>query len=296
MSETSTFHAGYVALIGRPNVGKSTLLNALLQFKLSIVTAKPQTTRKRIVGILNGENSQIIFFDTPGLLKPGYDLQKRMMEYLQESISDADIICLITDTQSNPQELKELTEDIHAAKKPILLLLNKIDLVSEKKVKGLAQHYRELFPQAGFLPVSAKQKQGLNLLLEEILQLLPDHPPFYPKDYLSDSHERFFIAEIIREKIFESYQKEIPYACHVEIENMTEKKGRKDFIQAVIYVDQPSQKGIVIGSGGKSLKQIGENSRKDIETFLGRPVYLELYVKVFKNWRKKMSALKNLGF
>jgi len=296
MSVSSSFRAGYVALIGRPNVGKSTLLNALLQFKLSIVTAKPQTTRKKIVGILNEENSQIIFYDTPGLLKPGYDLQKKMMEYLQEAIRDADVIGLITDIQSSPQELQSMTRDIFPSNKPVLLILNKIDLVSENKVNMLLQTYQELFPQLEYLPVSAKQKQGLELLIDKVVDLLPEHPPFYPQDYLSDSNERFFIAEIIREKIFENYQKEIPYACHVDIEDMTEKRGRKDFIQAVIYVDQPSQKGIIIGSGGKSLKRIGESSRKDIETFLGRPVYLELYVKVLKNWRKKMSALKNLGF
>ncbi|UCF64742.1 MAG: GTPase Era [bacterium] len=296
MNGSSTFRAGYVALIGRPNVGKSTLLNALLQFKLSIVTAKPQTTRKKIAGILNNEKFQIIFYDTPGLLQPGYNLQRKMMEYLQEAIGDADVIVLITDVQTSPQELQDLTRNILPTNKPVLLILNKIDLVGDNKMNTLLKTYQELFPQSGYLPVSARRKQGLESLINKVVDFLPEHPPYYPQDYLSDSNERFFIAEIIREKIFEFYQKEIPYACHVEIEDMKEKKGRKDFIQAVIYVDQPSQKGIIIGSGGKSLKHIGESSRRDIETFLGRPVYLELYVKVLKNWRKKMSALKNLGF
>lgn len=296
MTIPESFRAGYVALIGRPNVGKSTLLNCLLDFKLSIVSAKPQTTRKKVLGILNDEMHQVIFFDTPGILQPNYDLQIKMMEYIKEAISDADVTCLMTDISTDPRELHILSGEFLPANKPIIIVLNKIDLVSQSKVENLRNKYQELFSYSKFYPVSARTKQGVKELLKEIKSHLPQHPPYFPQDYLSESNERFFIAEIIREKIFEFYHKEIPYSCHVDIENMVEKEGRKDFIQAVIFVDQPSQKGILIGAGGQSLKRIGEISRKDIETFLERPVYLELYVKVLKNWRKKMSMLRKLGF
>ena len=296
MTIPESFRAGYVALIGFPNVGKSTLLNALLDFKLSIVSSKPQTTRKKVLGILNEEQYQIIFFDTPGMLQPDYDLQVRMMEYIREAIKDADLTCLMTDVFADPQELKTLSGEFLPDNKPFFILLNKVDLASTEKVEKILEDYKKLFSTAKCYPVSAKTKLGIGPVLDGFKSHLPLHPPYFPLDYLSEANERFFIAEIIREKIFEQYHKEIPYSSHVDIENMEERAGRKDFIQAVIYVDQPSQKGILIGAGGQSLKRIGESSRRNIETFLGRPVYLELYVKVLKNWRKKMSMLKKLGF
>jgi GTP-binding protein Era len=296
MTVPESFRAGYVALIGLPNVGKSTLLNALLDFKLSIVSRKPQTTRKKVLGILNEEKHQIIFLDTPGILQPDYDLQSKMREYIQEAISDADIVCMMTDFSSDLQEFHSLSSELLDGNKSVILILNKIDLVNQSKLAKIRSNYQNLFSASESFPVSAKTKEGIEALLDVIKSKLPQHPPYFPMDYLSEANERFFVAEIIREKIFEYYHKEIPYSTHVEIENMEEKKGRKDFIQAVIYVDQPSQKGILIGAGGNSLKRIGELSRKDIETFLGRPVYLEMYVKVLKNWRKKLTLLKKLGF
>jgi GTP-binding protein Era len=296
MTIPKSFRAGYVALIGRPNVGKSTLLNTLLDFKLSIVSKKPQTTRKKVLGILNDEGHQVIFFDTPGILQPDYDLQVKMVEYIKEAISDADMTCLMTDISADPQQLYRLSLEFLPKNLPMMILLNKIDLVSPVKLGKLLNQYQELFSHSECYPVSAKTKSGVDKLLNVIKFRLPQHPAYFPPDFLSDANERFFIAEIIREKIFEFYQKEVPYSCHVDIENMKEKRGRKDFIQAIIYVDQPSQKGILIGAGGQSLKRIGEKSRKDIETFLERPVYLEIYVKVMKNWRKKMSVLGKLGF
>lgn len=296
MTIPDSFRAGYVALIGRPNVGKSTLLNSLLDFKLSIVTSKPQTTRKKVLGILNDEKHQVIFFDTPGIIQPNYDLQTKMVEYIKEAIRDADLTCLMTDMSADPRELHSLTEKLLSANEPAIIVLNKIDLASQAKVEKLQQNFQEFFAHSKCYPISARNGKGIENLLTAIQSYLPQHPPYFPQDHLSEANERFFIAEIIREKIFEFYHKEIPYSCHVEIENMREKKGRKDFIQAVIYVDQPSQKGILIGKGGQSLKKIGEVSRRDIETFLGRQVYLEIYVKVLKNWRKKMSTLRKLGF
>jgi len=296
MTIPKSFRAGYVALIGRPNVGKSTLLNALLDFKLSIVSTKPQTTRKKVLGILNDEKNQIVFFDTPGILEPNYDLQTKMVEYIKEAISDADLTCLMTDISADPHELHSLSAEFLPANEAMIIVLNKIDLVSQTKVEQLRKNYQKFFTNSKCYPISARSGEGIKDLLKAIQSQLPQHPPYYPQDYLSEANERFFIAEIIREKIYEFYHKEIPYSCHVDIENMREKKGRKDFIQAAIYVDQPSQKGILIGKGGQSLKKIGELSRRDIETFLGRQVYLEIYVKVLKNWRKKMSILKKLGF
>jgi GTP-binding protein Era len=202
----------------------------------------------------------------------------------------------MTDISTNPRELHTLSTEFLPLNKPVIIVLNKIDLVSQNRVDKVQVIYQEIFTSSKCFPISARTQQGLGALLNEIKFHLPQHPPYFPQDYLSETNERFFIAEIIREKIFEYYHKEIPYSCHVEIENMREKKGRKDFIQAVIYVDQPSQKGILIGKGGQSLKKIGGLSRRDIETFLGRQVYLEIYVKVLKNWRKKMSTLRKLGF
>lgn len=296
MDNNDHFKTGYVALVGKPNVGKSTILNGLLDFKLSIVTPKPQTTRRKILGILNGDNYQVVFTDTPGIISPAYDLQKILMQYVDKAMGDADIICLLVEPNDKNPELPEVFHSGKLTGKPVILVINKMDLVEKAELLPLMDLYKKCFSFAAIIPVSALHNEGLDRLLKEIIQHLPAHPPYYPLDFVSDQNERFFVAEIIREKIFQLYSKEIPYACHVEIEEFSENPGRKDLIRAVIYVDHNSQKGILIGKGGRALKQVGQHAREDIETFLERPVYLELYVKVLQNWRKKLSTLKNLGF
>jgi len=296
MTNANAFKAGYVAIIGLPNTGKSTLLNALLKFKLTIVTEKPQTTRKKILGILQEENYQIIFIDTPGLIEPGYELQVKLLEYLKESLQDADVICQLYDPYFRDQQGLDQLSRLIPAQKPVIPIINKIDLLENKQVKEILEKLQPSHFSRKILAISALQNIGLEELIEEILSYLPEHPAYYPTDQLSDESERFFVTEIIREKIYELYNKEIPYSCHVVIEDFVEKPGRKDLIQVAIYVDQPSQKGILIGKGGQALKQVGLLARQDIETFLGRPVFLELYVKVLQNWRKKLSHLKNLGY
>jgi GTP-binding protein Era len=296
MGTNQHFKAGYVALIGKPNVGKSTILNGLLDFKLSIVTAKPQTTRRKILGILNGSDFQIIFTDTPGMIKPVYDLQKILMHYVEESLEDADVVCLLIEANAEMPELPHVIQTGRLKDRPVILVLNKVDLLTKTMLLPTMEWYKNHYPFTAIVPTSALQKDGLDLLLQEIVAYLPVHPPYFPADVMSDQNERFFVSEIIREKIFQHYSKEIPYACHVEIEEFSENPGRKDLIRAVIYVDQNSQKGIVIGRGGQALKQVGQDARKEIETFLNREVYLELYVKVLQNWRKKLSILKKLGF
>jgi GTP-binding protein Era len=296
MTITESFRAGYVALIGLPNAGKSTLLNALLEFKLTIVTDKPQTTRKKVLGILQEKQYQIVFIDTPGVVDPGYDLQKKLMEYLQASLEDADIVCHLYDAEYQDSRQSEILSKLIPDQKIVIPVVNKIDLAEQKNVKDYINKLQDYYSSQKVIAISALRKVGLEELVGEIVKYLPEHPPYFPSDQLSDETERFFVAEIIREKIYELYSKEIPYSCHVVIENFIEKSGRKDLIQAIIYVDQSSQKGIIIGKGGKALKQVGLLARRDIETFLGRPVFLELYVKVLQNWRKKMSKLKSLGY
>lgn len=290
------FCSGYVAIVGKPNVGKSTLLNAFLNFKLSIVTPKPQTTRKKILGILNGKDYQIIFIDTPGWITPKYELQKFMMHHVQESLQDADVILLMVEVFDQPQDIEPLYQKLLSLSKKTILVINKIDEIFKDKLLPLIDEYQKKFQFESCVPISALKQDGIQILLKEILKYLPVHPPYFPSDYTSDQNERFFVAEIIREKIFQEYAKEIPYACHVELEEFKEQPGRKDLIRAIIYVDHDSQKGIIIGKGGQALKKTGELARKDIETFLGREVYLELFVRVMQNWRKKSSSLKKLGY
>ncbi len=293
--DKNQFRSGYVALVGKPNVGKSTLLNALLKFKLAIVTEKPQTTRKKILGILNGDNYQLVVIDTPGIIEPRYDLQKIMMQYINQALSDADVVCLLVDA-TLPVDAGPGSIQLANKNRPVILVLNKIDLVAKERLLPLIDEYRKLYPFQALIPLSGLQNDGVDVLLDTVVSLLPEHPAYYPPDYASDQTERFFVTEIVREKIFQLYQKEIPYACHVEIEEFRERPGRKDYIRVVILVDQSSQKGILIGKEGRALKQMGELARNDIEVFLERPVFLELYVKVLENWRKKMSKLKSLGY
>ena len=296
MEKARDFRAGYVALVGKPNVGKSTLLNQLLKFKLSIVTQKPQTTRKKVLGILSGDNYQIVFIDTPGLIEPRYNLQKVMMKYVQSAMEDADIIVYLADASSTRHDFAQLEKRIAPFTKPIILALNKIDLIPRGEILPLIEQYQQAYDFKAYVPISALKNDGIELLLKEILRNLPFSPPYFPPDYITDQQERFFVSEIIREKIFQFYGEEIPYSCHVQIEEFKERPGHKDYIRAIIYVEKLSQKGILIGKKGQALKRVGKLAREDIETFLGRPVFLELYVKVMEDWRRKEMKLRSLGY
>lgn len=290
------FKAGYVAIIGKPNAGKSTLLNQLLKFKLSIVTRKPQTTRKSVLGILSDEESQIIFIDTPGIIEPRYDLQKVMMSYVKTALEDADVVVYIVDVSQPDFSVSGAAEKLPKTDKPVILLLNKIDLVARDKILPWMEQAKNLKKFSAIIPLSALNGDNVDELVKEIRHLLPYNPPYYPPDYVTDQQERFFVSEIIREKIFELYSDEIPYSCHVQIEEFKERPGRKDYIQAIIYVEKLSQKGILIGKKGTALKRVGELARADIEAFLERPVYLELYVKVMDKWRRQEHKLRRLGY
>ena len=285
--------SGYVALIGMPNVGKSTLMNALVGRKLSIVTRKPQTTRHRVLGILSSEDMQIIFLDTPGIIKPRYRLHESMMHNVEDAIADADILLFMADaTQNNPDEFSlDLIKNRNA-----LLLINKMDLIRKEDALPLVDSYVKLRAFDSVIPVSAKTGFNLDVLLREIRERLPLGPPFYPKDVVSEHPERFFVAEIIREKIFELYREEIPYSTQVNVVNFEEREGEKDLISAEIVVERDTQKGIIIGKRGSALKKVGIAARADIEAFLERPVYLELHVKVRGDWRNKPSFLRSYGF
>jgi GTP-binding protein Era len=290
------FKAGYVAIIGLPNSGKSTLLNALLNIKLSIISDKPQTTRRRIPGILNRENFQAVFLDTPGILKPKYKLHARMMEQVHSALDDADILLFIVDVTAKHHPVEVDLTAINPKKKPVILLLNKVDLIHKDDLLPLIDLYKDFYLFEEIIPISALKQDGVDKVEAAIVQRLPYHPPFYPPDILSDQPERFFVAEIIREKIFEKFYQEVPYSTEVVVEEFKERPGKKDYIYAIIYVERNSQKGIIIGKKGEALKKIGEAARKEIEAFLGRPVFLELRVKVNENWRYDERKLKRLGY
>lgn len=285
--------SGYVALIGKPNVGKSTLLNALLGRKLSIVTAKPQTTRHRILGILSGDDYQIIFLDTPGIIKPRYGLQEAMMRAVNEAVADADLLLFMADASKDEPDTFSLG---HIGDRPALLVLNKMDLIPQEKAIPLVHAYTELRAFEAVVPISAATGHNLDILLDEIIQRLPKGPPFYPRDMISEHPERFFVAEIIREKIFEQFREEIPYSAQVNVVTYEERPGGKDFIDCEIVVERDTQKGILIGKGGAALKKIGAEARKDIETFVDHPVYLQLHVKVRENWRDRDTFLRSYGY
>jgi GTP-binding protein Era len=289
------FRAGYVSIIGKTNVGKSTLLNQLLRFKLSIVTPKPQTTRRRVIGILNGEGYQIVFIDTPGIIEPKYTLQEVMMTYVKRAMDDADVILYMVDA-SIPQQIEEDVRMGHTKDKPVILLLNKIDLIKKELLLEMIDRHRKAYPFDAIIPISALKNDGLDRVIKETVNLLPEGPPYYPSDYITPEQERFFVAEIIREKIFLRYGEEIPYSTHVEIQEFRERERGKNYISAVIYVEKDSQKGILIGKGGQALRRIGMEARQEIEGFLGRPVFLELFVKVSEDWRKRKTRLRELGY
>ena len=289
--------AGYIAIIGKPNVGKSTLMNALLGQKLSIVTAKPQTTRHRILGILREENFQMIFMDTPGLLTPRYKLQDKMLHRAQRAMAEADISVMMVEPVERVSELVEnVLISLQKTHKPIFLVINKIDTIEKKKLLPILELYASSYKLNKIFPVSALNKEGLNELKNELLLSLPAGPAFYPDDMITEHPERFFVAEIIREKIFINYGEEIPYSTTVVVEEFKERARKKDFIRANIVVEKNSKKGILIGKKGAALKKIGLLARQEIEQFIGRPVYLELFVKVREKWRQKDSLLQEYGY
>lgn len=293
---TSPFKAGYVAIVGRPNVGKSTLMNQLIHEKLAIVSPKPQTTRHRILGILTGKNYQAIFLDTPGLIKPNYLLQEAMMETVSKTMKDADLILMMLDASDIRAEDELVLQAVSQSQRPKCLLINKADKVPKLNILPIIDRFRNDAQFKEIIPISALKNDGLEVLLEQILKYLPEGVPFYPPDMVSDEPERFFVAELIREQIFMHFGDEIPYATAVQIEQFEERPGRKDFIRAVISVERSSQKGILIGKQGQALKKIGSAARVQIEQFLERPVYLQLDVRVQKKWRKDPAQVKRFGY
>ncbi len=287
--------AGFVNIVGNPNVGKSTLMNALVGERISIITSKAQTTRHRIMGIVNGENFQIVYSDTPGVLKPNYRLQESMLGFSKSALSDADVLLYVTDVFDSPERNKDFVRMGNENTAPVILVLNKIDLIDQHKLEQKVDYWKSIIPRAEILPLSAMHKFNLNPLLKRIEDLLPESPPFFDKDSLTDKPARFFVTEIIREKILLNYEKEIPYSVEVVVEQFKEEENIIR-INAVIYVERESQKGIIIGHGGKSLKRVGIESRKDIELFFDKKVYLELFVKVEKDWRSSEGKLKGFGY
>jgi GTP-binding protein Era len=291
------FKTGYVTIVGQPNVGKSTLVNKLLDFRLSITTPKPQTTRHRILGIKSGENYQVIFWDTPGLIDPAYRLQRAMLKAAQTAVTEADAILFVIEASAGLSHKDvEIARILVSEKKPIVLAINKVDLVQKSLILPLIEAYHRLHFFTDIVPISALHGDNVDALEKAILQQLPAGPPLYPQDLVTEHPERFFVSEIIREKIFMSYGEEVPYSTAVVIDEFREQEGRKDLIKARIVVEKDSQKAIIIGKGGKALKNVGQLARQEIEQFLGRPVFLELWVAVREKWRQKDAFLKEFGY
>ena len=287
--------SGFVNIIGNPNVGKSTLMNTLVGERLSIITSKAQTTRHRIMGIVDGEDFQIVYSDTPGILKPAYKLQESMMNFVRGAVDDADVILYVTDTVEQSDRSDEIVERIVHSGIPAIVVINKIDLSTPEALEAIVDRWHKKMPDAEIVPVSAKEKFNMKGLLEAILRRLPEGEPFYPKDTLTDRPMRFFASEIIREKIMLSYDKEIPYCCQIEIDSYKEEPAI-DRISATIYVARNSQKGIVIGHKGEKLKRVGQAAREDLERFLGKKVFLQLFVKVQEGWRDNERQLQRFGY
>jgi len=287
--------SGFVNIVGNPNVGKSTIMNALVGEKLSIITSKAQTTRHRIMGIVNSPDFQIIYSDTPGILKPAYKLQESMMRFVSSAIEDADIVLFVTDTVETPLRNEEYVKKLSNLKIPIVVVINKIDLANQEKLEKLVELWHNSISQAEIIPVSALHGFNLDMLLKKIVEKIPEGPEYFPKETLTDKTLRFFASEIIREKILTNYQKEIPYSVEVAIEEYKEEKTI-DRIRAIIYVARETQKGIIIGHQGKMLKKVGQEARKDLEAFLEKKVFLEIYVKVDNEWRNDDKKLKKFGY
>lgn len=288
--------AGFVNIVGNPNVGKSTLMNDLVGERVSIITAKAQTTRHRIMGIVNAPEYQIVFSDTPGVLSPKYKLQESMLGYSEGALVDADILLYVTDVIEDPTKNEAFLKKVAKEKVPILLVINKIDLLKgQSDLEQIVMRWKELLPNAEIYPTSAKEHFNVTNLMSRIVELLPDSPPYFGKDALTDKPARFFVTEIIREKILLNYDKEVPYSTEVIVEKFDE-TDNSIHIMAVIYVERDSQKGIIIGRGGAMLKRIGVDARKDIETFFGKRVFLEMFVKVEPNWRNRENKLRSFGY
>jgi len=287
--------AGFVNIVGNPNVGKSTLMNQLVGERISIATFKAQTTRHRIMGIVNTEDMQIVFSDTPGVLKPNYKLQESMLAFSESALKDADVLLYVTDVVENPEKNRDFLDKVAKMAVPVLLLINKIDQSDQKTLGDIVEKWHSLLPNAEILPISAKNKFGTDMLLKRIGELLPDSPPYFDKDQLTDKPARFFVSEIIREKILLYYDKEIPYSVEVRVERFKE-DTKHIHINAVIYVERDSQKGIIIGHQGIALKKVSTESRKSLERFFGKPIYLEVFVKVDKDWRSNQKELDSFGY
>jgi GTPase len=287
--------SGFVNILGNPNVGKSTIMNALVGEKLSIITSKAQTTRHRILGIVNGDDFQIIYSDTPGILKPKYKLQEAMMNFVDGALNDADLILYVTDVTEKPLAEKEYTERIKSSGIPVMIAINKIDLSNQTDLERIAEAWYAAFPGSPVIPISALNNFNLQPLLENILLKLPESEPFFPKDQLTDKYERFFASEILREKILKNYKEEVPYCVEIEIESFKDEQ-KIIRIGAVIHVARDSQKGIIIGHRGSMLKKVGTEARHDMEDFFGKKIFLELFVKVTKDWRDRPAILKRFGY
>lgn len=287
--------AGFVNIVGNPNVGKSTLMNALVGERISIATFKAQTTRHRIMGILNTDEMQIVFSDTPGVLKPNYKLQESMLNFSESALTDADILLYVTDVVEQPEKNSDFVEKVKAMNIPVFVLINKIDLSNQQTLEQLVELWKETIPQAEIIPISAQAKFNVDYLLKRIKELLPDSPPYFGKDQWTDKPARFFVTEIIREKILLYYDKEIPYAVEVVVEQFKE-EAKMIHINAVIYVERDSQKGIIIGKQGRALKKVASEARKELERFFDKTIYLETFVKVDKDWRSSDKELKNFGY
>ena len=287
--------AGFVSIVGNPNVGKSTLMNQLVGEKLSIATFKAQTTRHRIMGIVNTEDTQIVFSDTPGVLKPNYKMQEMMLQFSESALADADILLYVTDVVEDPEKNMEFLEKVSKMSIPVILLINKIDESDQKTLGNLVTKWHGLLPNAEILPISAKNKFGVDILLKRVHELLPESPAFFDKDQLTDKPAKFFVSEIIREKILRYYDKEIPYSVEVVIERFKE-DDRQIHISAIIYVERSSQKGIIIGHQGMALKKVSTEARKSLERFFDKKIFLETFVKVDKDWRNSQKELKHFGY
>ena len=299
MTQSCNNHkSGFVNIVGNPNVGKSTLMNALVGERLSIITSKAQTTRHRIMGIVNGEDFQMVYSDTPGVLSPNYRLQEKMLEFSRSALVDADVLLYVTEVQDNPERNADFLEKVKrmaASGTRVFLIINKIDLTTQETLENLVAFWHAQLPEAEIFPISAQERFGVDQLFEAIKAALPVGPPFFPKDQLTDKSERFFVNEIIREKILQNYDKEIPYSVEVEVESFVEEELIIR-ISAVIYCERDSQKGIIIGKAGSALKRVGSQARREIEDFFQKQVFLQLYVKVDRDWRSNTGRLKHYGY
>jgi len=295
LEEKKEHHSGFISIIGNPNVGKSTLMNALVGTELSIITSKAQTTRHRILGIVNGPNFQMVLSDTPGVIKPAYEMQSSMMNFVKEALVDADVLLYMVTVEETELKDEKLFERIKKSKAPLFVLINKIDLSSQELVEETVAHWQSIFPKAKVCPISALTGFFIPELLELMIELLPLSPPYFPKDQLTDKPERFFVNESIREQILQRYDKEIPYSVEVSTEEFHE-SPKIIKIRSVILVERETQKGILIGHKGNALKQVGIGARKSLQNFFGKKIHLELYVKVSKNWRSNSQQLKRFGY